>query len=147
MKNLFVHKKTTEKGNIIDQLGSIIVMAFVFAMILAFAAYGKIVQAKLSINNIAKEYLYRMEQNGLMTSEDMAEMTEKLANEGITVIENGFNGTTTEQVPYGEEVILICNVEFENPLYSVFKEGSYIVISGFPEKLQYGVSLPATSKW
>lgn len=136
-----------EKGNIIDQLGSIIVMAFVFAMILAFAAYGKIVLMKLAVNNTAKEYLYKMEQNGYMSDDDQKEMTAKLEERGITVQEDGFTGTTSSQVPYGDQVVLMCKVEFTNPLYSVFKEGSYIVIPGFPDKLTYDVSLSATSKW
>lgn len=135
-----------EKGNIIDQLGSIIVMAFVFAMILAFASYGKIVLMKLTVNNTAKEYLYKMEQNGYMTENDRDAMSEKLAEYGITVVDE-YAGTTKSQVPYGDQVKLMCEVEFTNPMYSVFKEGSYIVIPGFPEKLSYNVSLTATSKW
>lgn len=138
-------KRSLEHGNVIDQLGSIIVMAFVFAMILAYAAYGNVVQKRLSIDNTAKEYLYKMEQEGLLTDADKANMTKDLADAGVTV--EDFNGTTTKQVAYGDKVELICKVKFENPLYTVFKKDSLISISGFEETIEHTIKMSATSKW
>lgn len=139
--------RPTEQGNIIDQLGSIIVMFFVFAMILAYAAYGNVVQKRLSIDNVAKKYLYLMEQNGQLTSDDQTDMTNELANYGVTVV--NYDGTTTvnTRVAYGDTVNLVCHVLFENPLYSVFETGDLIKIPGFNQNIEYTVELSATSKW
>lgn len=144
--NLIKFKKTqTEEGNIIDQLGSIIVMVFIFAMILANAAYGSSVQKRLNIDNVAKTYLYIMEQNGYLSEEDETNMTNELASLGVSVV--SFEGTTKTQVAYGDRVTLQCKVEFQNPLYSVFENGAVVNLPGFPSTISYNIYSTATSKW
>lgn len=138
-------KNPTEEGNVVDQLGSIIVMMFIFAMILAFAAYGNSVQKRLNIDNIAKQYLYAMEQNGFLSEDDQKSMSDKLADIGVTIV--NFDGTTDTQVAYGDEVILDCDVEFQNPLYSVFENGRVVNLPGFPATISYEIYISATSKW
>lgn len=48
-------------GNIIDLMGSLIVMMFCFALIFAMMCYGKLTEMKLSIDEVCKTYLYQME--------------------------------------------------------------------------------------
>lgn len=150
-KKIFFTPKHLENGNIIDQIGSIIVLAFVFCMILAYSAYGKITQERLSINNTAKEYLYKMEENGYMSSEDIDNFKSDMAKIGATVTSMEANGESTScsQVTYGDKVILAFNVEFENPFFSVFTKegGSLFKIMGFDEKISYDVNMSSTAKW
>lgn len=157
-KKKFFCLKHLEKGNVIDQIGSIFVVAFIFAMILAYAAYGKVTQQRLSINNIAKEYLYRMEENGYMSDEDRENFVEDMSYIGVTV--NGgatsvsaltAKGEVTDgtQVTYGDKVTLAFTAEFENPFFSLFTKagGSMFRIMGFEEKITYEVVMSSTAKW
>lgn len=147
MREKIRKENLTEEGNIIDQLGSIIVMVFVFAMILANAAYGKTVQMKLSIDNIAKEYLYAMEQNGILDADNKNNMVSDLADIGVTVVDDFAGSTVEKQAAYGDKVKLICHVQFENPLYSVFENGVVVTIPGFVQTIDYEINMSATSKW
>lgn len=143
--------KHLEKGNVIDQIGSVIVLAFMFCMILAYSAYGKITQERLLINNTAKEYLYRMEENGYMSPEDIVNFENDMKAIGATVTSLEANGEETDcdQVTYGDKVTLAFNVEFENPFFSVFTKegGSLFRIMGFDEKISYDVVMSSTAKW
>jgi len=140
-----------EDGNIIDELGSIFVMAFIFALILAFAVYGRMVQTRLAIDNIAKEYLYEMEQEGTLAKESQALMTADLAAMGVEIDTDAGGWGVTDidnQVPYGDEVVLECHVQFKNPLFQVFSGSTWV--SGalsIDENLHYAVNFKATSKW
>lgn len=154
-KKHFIPKRF-EDGNVIDQIGSIIVVAFIFCLILAYSAYGKITQERLSINNVAKEYLYKMEEIGYMSTEDFANFKDDMAAIGATVnaasvSELGAQGVQTDdtQVTYGDKVTLAFNVEFENPFYSIFTKegGSLFRIMGFDEKISYDVIMSSTAKW
>ena len=152
----FLYHKRLEKGTVIDQVGSVLVVAFIFALILAYSAYGKIVQQRLLINNVAKEYLYVMEENGYMSDEDFESFVNDMAYIGVTVnatdVSNmGANGYLTDdiQVTYGDKVTLAFTAEFENPFFSLFTKegGSMFRIMGFDEKISYDVVRSSTAKW
>ncbi len=143
-----LHKEQRyEKGNIIDELGCILIIAFIFALILVFSSYGKATQLHLEINNIAKEYLYKMEETGYLSEEDEAALKANMIAIGATEIVVEAT-TTTTQVPYGGKVTLAMNVTMTNPLYSTFgKDSSMFHIGGFSETLTYPVCMSSTSKW
>lgn len=144
-----------EDGNIIDELGSVFVMALIFALILAFAVYGRLVQTRLAIDNIAKEYLYEMEQEGGLTAAAQAAMVSDLSAMGVeinTSAPNGGWGDTVVgddvQVPYGDEVILDCSMRFPNPLFQVFGHPTFVSEAlNVEEMLEYSVYFKATSRW
>lgn len=146
------HRKT-EDGNIVDQAGTILVMGFMIAMILVYACYGKMVQQRLAIDNIAKEYLYQMEEQGCLTAEMQTKMTNQLTSMGISGI--SFAGTTNlgnNQATYGSSLTLVCSMEFDNPLYSLMsseKRGSktLFTIVGLNRKIKYTTKMTGTSKW
>lgn len=139
--------KRKEEGNFIDQMGSIIVLAFVFVMILAFAAYGRLTEARLEFNNVAKTYLYRMEEYGYLRDEDRAQMVGDF--EAAGAYEVAVNaGTTSVQQAYGDKVALDVTVEFQNPLYTVFStEGAMFKIFGFSTGISYNIKRESTAKW
>lgn len=148
-KRKFVPKRF-EEGNIIDQLGSIIMVAFMFALILAYASYGKITQERLAIDNVSKEYLYKMEEVGYLSDDDRDRLIEDMAAIGVVVNDFSANGvsTNTTQVTYGDKVTLALNVTFENPLYTTFsRNDSYIRFLGFEENLSYNIVMSSTAKW
>ncbi len=136
-----------EEGNIIDQLGAIIVMGFIFALLLVYAAYVKSVQMKLRIDNVSKEYLYVMEQEGYLSDANLANLVADLEAEEVAVT-NGFAGTTFDQVPYGDQVVLTYECEFTNPLFKTFgQDDSMFHIPGFEQMNTYDVWMSATAKW
>ena len=138
--------QTKEKGNVIDQIGSILVMAFIFVMLLAFAAYGRMTQVRLEYNNIAKEYLYLMEQNGYLRAEDKTLLVDDFANAKANVVIEP--DTTEVQQTYGDKVTLHLTVTFQNPLYTVFStDGAMFNIFGFNPDLVYEIKKTTTTKW
>jgi len=155
-KEKFFHIKRLEEGTVIDQIGSVLVIAFIFCLILAYAAYGKVTQQRLAINNIAKEYLYRMEENGYMSDDDFNHFISDMSLIGVTinaadVASLGAQGEQTDyiQVTYGDKVTLAFTAEFENPFFSLFTKegGSLFRIMGFDEKISYDVVTSSTAKW
>ena len=145
-----------EQGNVIDYLGSLFVVAFIFVMILAYAAYGKVTQQRLAIDNCAKEYLYRMEEYGFIAkdaasvvghSPTIAELVDSYEAIGVEAVVDEAN-TTVSQVGYGDPVTLTLTATFDNPLFTTFgDEDSMFSILGFDEKLAYNVSISSTAKW
>lgn len=156
-----------ESGSlVIDELGSLLVMAFVFAMLLAYVAYSKQVQMKLAIDNVAKEYLYQMEQEGYLSNEMMNLMTEDLVLIGVKRESISFAGTShmdTNQAAYGDIITLRCSVTFDNPLYTLLSvekhsngqeynpqtnaSGTFFTIAGLNPTITYNINMPATAKW
>lgn len=141
-----------ENGNIIDELGSIFVMIFIVALILVYTAYGRLTQERLAVNNIAKEYLYKMEEQGYLSPDDKINMENDLASEvdGITVAWDAVtqNVNPEQQVTYGDTVTLSFSVTFPNPLFMTFsRDESYVKIPGFSNTLTYPVSVSSTAKW
>ncbi len=142
-----------EEGNIIDCLAAILIVFFIFAMILAYSAYGKITQERLLIDQRAKEYLYRMEEYGYIKEGDpdeshapsTNELIQELADMGVTVTID--DATTTEQAGYGDKVTLAFNSVFPNPLFVTFGQASMFKILGFNNTISYFVTMSSTAKW
>lgn len=145
--------KRLEYGNVIDQIGSILVVVFIFALILAYSAYGKLTQERLAVDNVAKEYLYRMEEYGYLRSEDEDAMVAAMESVGAKVV--SFGDTTREkesgsdvQVTYGDQVVLDLTLSYPNPFFNVFSsDNAWIKILGFEKEIQYHVRMSATAKW
>lgn len=111
--------KKKEDGDMVDMMGSVLVLIFVFGMVLAYFSYSKMIQMKMSIDNIAKEYLYQMEESGQFTTAMQNSMKAELQALGCTV--NNFTGTSptgATQAGYGSVITLKCSVTFPNPLYT-----------------------------
>lgn len=144
-------QKQLERGSVISQIGSILIVAFIFALILAYSAYGKITQERLAINNVAKEYLYKMEEMGFLSSEDQVNLDLDMANIGATIVSYTTSDgsiTDTSQVTYGDRVTLALAISFQNPLYRVFStDEAMFQIHGFEENLNYELVMSSTAKW
>ena len=150
LKNGRVLKK--EQGTVLaDELGSLLVIAFMFAILLAYAGYSKMVQMKLSIDNVSKEYLYQMEQDGYLSEEMKGFMIEDLKLLGIYEDSISFEETTETQVAYGDRVTLNCSVTFANPLYDLLSADrhgeSLFSVIGLKKTVTYKISMSATAKW
>jgi len=141
-------KKKESGSMLIDEIGSLLVLVFMIAMILAYAGYSKSVQTRLSIDSIAKKYLYQMEAQGYLSTNMQADMTNDMAGIGVT-IEN-FSGTshTAVQAGYGDKITLGCTLSFDNPLYSFFtveKGGLFSAI--IEDTIEYSINMSSTAKW
>ena len=150
-----LHKEQRyEEGNVIDEIGSVLVMILVFALILVFAAYGKVTMQHLAVNNVAKEYLYRMEENGCLTSDEVTSLKADMKSTGVTNTEDTdflSNASDVEtQVTYGAKVTLSLKVKIPNPLYTTFGNKDnllYKSVMGFPQTFSYPIVMSSTSKW
>lgn len=147
-----------DDGNVIDLMGSLIVMMFCFALIFAMMCYGKLTEMKLSIDEVCKTYLYQMEQEGCLTVENQADMIDDLVALGVRLDSIKFDGTTnlgTNQAAYGDKMKLITTVSFTNPLYTMLARETkgdnpmlFVIERGIlsPE-VTYTVDMTATAKW
>ena len=154
------NKDLYEGGNIIDQMGSLIVMMFCFALIFAMICYGKMVEMKLSIDEVCKTYLYQMEQEGCLTNDKQQEMVDDLTNIGVRASSISLTGTTNlgeiNQAAYGDTMNLICSVKFTNPLYTMLARETkgddpnlpFVIESGvLSPEISYTADMTATAKW
>lgn len=164
--------KKKEKGSfVVDELSCFLVTAFMFAMILAYASYAKMVQMRLAIDNVAKEYLYQMEQEGYLSNEMMLLMKKDLKCIGVKEESVDFSETShmvANQAAYGDKIVLCCTVSFDNPLYDLLSiqkhsngeeynvnsdgtltnpEGTMFTIGGLNPTITYKVRMSATAKW
>lgn len=130
----------------VDNLGAVMVILFVFLMLAAYIQYAQLVEIKLACDNVAKRYLYQMEQTGFLSETDKQNMREDLALAiGLSEAQKNsirFSGAGTDgtQVPYGGKVELICDITFDNPVSKKFWAAD-------PDTITYRVSMAATSKW
>lgn len=175
--SLLLHTKKNKKepGNIVDQMGSLFVMVFMLVMVLVLIAYSKMVQMRISIDNVVKEYLYQMEEEGCLTEEMQASMKEELRDLGVDYGSAGeaisFAGTSnlgTNQAAYGDKVTLVCTMTFPNPLYETIsaekkgnghtwevddagnlksRDATWFTIAGLEQTITYTAKMSATSKW
>ena len=53
-------------GNVIDLMGSLIVMMFCFALIFAMMCYGKLTEMKLSIDEVCKPIFIRWNKKDVL---------------------------------------------------------------------------------
>lgn len=153
-----INRLTLEPGNIIDQMGSIFVMVFMFVMVLVFAGYSKMVMMRINIDTVTKSYLYQMEEEGCLTAEMQQYMKEELRDIGVNYGTDGdaisFAGTSNlgdDQAPYGSRITLQCSMSFPNPMYETIgqekKGDAWFTLPGLARTLNYTVKMTATSKW
>jgi len=147
-----------EQGGLADLLGSVFLLVFVFSLLAAYISYSGLIEKKLKIDNIAKTYLYDMEEFGYLRPEAKTAMENDLANIGVSIsvnqtITNSDGSTTTtqgwnkmsaymgetNQVDYGDSVFLICDVQFE---YNAVN-----AIANLSKTYYYTINMRATSKW
>ena len=140
MKKTDFRKK--EYGTIIDELSSLLVMLFMTVLILVYAAYGKTVQSKLSIDNVAKSYLNKMEQDGYLSNTDMRLLEEDMEEVGAKVVEGTWGDTTSTQVKYGDIVTITGDVTFPNPIYEIMTN-----TDGSPKRILFFINVPPTIKY
>lgn len=144
-----VYFRSKEYGTIVDELSCLLIMLFMTMLILVYAAYGKTVQYRLNIDNIAKSHLNQMEQNGYL---DMNSLRSDMAKIGVTLVEGTWSNSTTSQVKYGDVVTITGDVSFANPLYDIMnkKDGKPKDIMFFvkvPSTISYHVKMSATAKY
>lgn len=152
-------KVNTERGNFVDNMGVLFVMAFVFALLLAFISYAKMIQMKLDVDHIAKQYLYIMEQYGYLPSDinGNTEQTikEALAKAGCDPDSFVLNKSVTQygsfkQVEYGDSVSFCFYVKGKNPLYTYLHgnpEDNWFFQQWINQYVDINVHVTSTSKW
>lgn len=141
-----------EPGNIIDQLAGVLTMCFMFAALLAYICFGRMVQIRLDIDNIAKKYLYQMEQDGYLTDDNQKEMEKELKaipeikmTENPVTIDTSLTTTASSPADYGGIVTLDFTVQIHNPLYDHFKKPGWFHVD-VNETEEYHVNISSTAK-
>ena len=146
-----------EDGNIIDQMGSCIVMLMIFAMIIAMVSYGKLTNMRLAIDGTVRNFLYIEEQEGYLSGvgsttpqQNAAALTSSLRQVGCTSV--AINPATTQtQVGYGEPVVLDVTVKFPNPIYTNLSSErhphAWFTVPGLPREITYRIVYSSTSRW
>ena len=146
--------KMESGASVADYVGTIFVMAFLFAMLFSWISYAKLVNIKLECDNVAKKYIYRMEQYGYMLPEDRANMISDLNAIGVNVTATGYTGTTLSQVKYGDKVHLQCEVSFPNPVYELLgpkggrnSANTWFIRDNLQPTIIYTIKRTSTSRW
>lgn len=149
-KQIFVLQK--ESGNLSSMLGIFLVMIFVFIMMLTTLSYTQAVMVKIECNSIARKYLGIMERNGYLSNDmknSMIQELESLYQENgtktLTVLgfENEANTkqTTSVQVPYGKEVLLVCRMQYQSKVVDPFS------LKTSKEGIIFEIYMSSSAKW
>lgn len=138
----YQHKK--EKGTAADMLAAGLVILIVVFVLLFFMGFSKSIQLRLSYDNIAKKYLYRMESTGYLSAADIAALNSDIKNTGGRVISNE---STFSRVRYGGTVTLDICIEFPNPVLEFLNKDNYFVNLLVEDVQTYHIRWEATAKW
>lgn len=109
-----VDLKKKQSGNIGDLLGTGLCMLAMLTLMMSCFAHMAILQKKVSMGQIARKYMLRMETVGYLEGQKETELRKELADLGIT--ELSLEGTTTEPVSYGEVITLSIKGKLEDKM-------------------------------
>ena len=101
-----------EKGSVGDLISVALCMLALTTLLVNYMGCVRLIQQKMEIGQLARKYILRMETFGTLPEEDRILLCEEL--EEIGVEELKLEGTTTWQVPYGEEIVLQIRGELKN---------------------------------
>lgn len=93
-----------EKGNIGDLMAACICMLLMTVLLVAYMDSVRLIDEKTEINQIARQYILRMETVGMLTESDRLLLSKELEEAGASEV--SLEGTTLERVGYGEEIVL-----------------------------------------
>ena len=148
---LFSIIKKKEDGTFFDLLGSFLVIVFCLATVLVVINYAKLCQTRMGIDNIGKAYLYAMEESGTFTDADKTKMTSDLSKIGVTLVNTtGTTPTGATQASYGRPITLKFEVQFQNPIASVFSASStdsWFRVPGMQATITYTFDRSSSSRW
>lgn len=151
----WIKKKIREKESgtslPVDLLACLLVFIFCMGMIIAYMSYTKSAQLKMQIDNVGKEYIYKVEETGLMDTSMKNQFFAELEKIGCTVNKSSFQTNAGTQVDYGQEVWFQVQITIPNPLYeslSVERHGRTVVtIPGITPTISYTIERRSTSRW
>lgn len=93
------------KGNIIDWLGSVIVILAIVLLILSYLNFTRVFDIKEDVKQVSREYMLKMETVGYLTPEDSVSLTNRLNALGVKNID--LTGSTVgEPAGYGNSIVL-----------------------------------------
>ena len=127
----------------VDLCACLMVFIFSFGMILAYLSYTQAAQMKMQIDNVAKEYIYKLEESGIFDNTMKNGLQASLEACGCTVDMTTFQTNATTQVDYGKEV--------RYPLYQRLggevHGQSIVTVMGLKPTITYTIERRSTSRW
>lgn len=119
---LQLHKKT--RGMLDDFLPIVVFVLLIAVMLFTFIGFNTAVNKKTAINQVAREYILKMEQVGYMNGEIQNSLLQRLKDLGYYGDETGSeitadiinDATTTLDVGYGSDICLSFTVYTTNKL-------------------------------
>lgn len=101
-----------EGGNVGELLSAALCLLAMTVMLMSYMDCIQVIQQKLEISQVARQYILRMETVGSLSSPDYQKLCQELRNLGVDNL--SLDGTTTRQVSYGEEIMLQIRGELSN---------------------------------
>ena len=148
------NRRKLHKSNMMSEIGSLLVMMFVVAILLLYIDYSRIITAKIDMDNLNKNMLLIAEMQGGLSEEDMNDFYENLESMGIPkscVMEDTnhpFPKIATEgQVPYGEQIIISYTVNLASPVYERFCNNSLFRATNASPTIPIHIYGKTVSKW
>ncbi len=94
----------TREGNIAELLAACICILGMTAAMMAYMGSVDLIQQKITVNQLARRYILRMETVGYLTDADRVSLQVELEQLGVTDV--NLEGTTSSQVTYGDPITL-----------------------------------------
>lgn len=153
--SLFREKRLNkrEEGNIVtDSFMTLLTMLLITAMILAMISYATMINKKIEIDRVVKNYLYLCEQEGYLSSANLSAMITDLTQDSDHGGNNIFctnvttTGTTVAQVSYGQPVTVNVTVTFDNPVAKVLNNSGPLS-ARVANTITYHIQYESVSRW
>ena len=113
------------KGSVDGFITTGIMMLMLLIVLLVSVHFVKILTIKRELNQIGRDYLLRLEENGTLTTEEQNALKDELARHNITTYALTYNKDNTRKV-FGEQVSIEINMEATPEELGLSKVYSYI---------------------
>ncbi|MBR1771326.1 MAG: hypothetical protein IJ747_04795 [Lachnospiraceae bacterium] len=93
-----------EQGSVADLMAAGIFLLALTVVMLAYMEDARLIRQKMEVQQLARQYILRMETTGYLTQEDRQALCEELETLGVTAPD--VSGSTLAEVAYGERIVL-----------------------------------------
>lgn len=100
-----------KSGSMMKMIPVLLAMAAMTAITVMYLTYMSDYDKRESADQIAREYILRMETQGYLSEDMKKNLISDLGNIGVKSI--NLQGTTMSKAAYGEEIVLMINADVE----------------------------------
>lgn len=132
-----------KRGEVEEFFVQILGIIFAFAIMIYGIYYAKTIIVYNNANQIAREYILRMETNGFLSSEDIENLKTEAGKAGMNNVSIDASATQPGDTKYGDKVTLTINFDEQVKKINL----SYFNPKDEPDKISVEITKSSTAKF